>query len=218
MTIGTAKCRQVVEAENAKADGQASPGAYVPQCNNDGTYKNRQCHGSIGSCWCVDKIKGTEIPGTRKKRGEGEVTCPIVELIVSGKVTLPAKVPSILPPDSCLNVKIQELIVCQSIHCKIPVVSSLKIDRPTIEKGEKPYISYKMYLKKPTAPGYTVGATLNVGWCNTGREWIKNGDYTNNISHEFTLPKDRDYVDLDIILTKYGTKPQPPSTFSFYTF
>ncbi|CAL1286061.1 unnamed protein product [Larinioides sclopetarius] len=30
-------------------------GVYKPQCEEDGTYKRTQCHGSIGSCWCVDE-------------------------------------------------------------------------------------------------------------------------------------------------------------------
>ena len=29
-------------------------GAYSPQCNEDGSWKPLQCHGSIGYCWCVD--------------------------------------------------------------------------------------------------------------------------------------------------------------------
>lgn len=29
-------------------------GAFVPQCNDDGTWKHTQCHGSTGYCMCVD--------------------------------------------------------------------------------------------------------------------------------------------------------------------
>ena len=29
-------------------------GAYSPQCNEDGSWKRLQCHGSIGYCWCVN--------------------------------------------------------------------------------------------------------------------------------------------------------------------
>uniref|UniRef100_A0A4V2H922 U104-Liphistoxin-Lsp1a_1 n=1 Tax=Liphistius sp. SGP-2016 TaxID=1905180 RepID=A0A4V2H922_9ARAC len=41
-----------------KADSLNLIGSYIPQCENDGTYKAKQCHGSTGYCWCVDK-KGT---------------------------------------------------------------------------------------------------------------------------------------------------------------
>ena len=30
-------------------------GSYIPQCNEDGTFSTRQCHGSTGKCWCVNK-------------------------------------------------------------------------------------------------------------------------------------------------------------------
>ena len=30
-------------------------GIYSPQCNDDGSWKKLQCHGSTGFCWCVDK-------------------------------------------------------------------------------------------------------------------------------------------------------------------
>lgn len=30
-------------------------GAFRPNCNSDGTWKMRQCWGSTGSCWCVDR-------------------------------------------------------------------------------------------------------------------------------------------------------------------
>jgi hypothetical protein len=36
-------------------------GQTVPQCDKDGNYNARQCSGSIGSCWCVDKMTGQEI-------------------------------------------------------------------------------------------------------------------------------------------------------------
>lgn len=28
-------------------------GAYRPQCQTDGSYHRKQCHGSTGYCWCV---------------------------------------------------------------------------------------------------------------------------------------------------------------------
>ena len=36
-------------------------GQFVPQCDKDGNYNARQCSGSTGSCWCVDKLTGQEV-------------------------------------------------------------------------------------------------------------------------------------------------------------
>ena len=50
-------------------------GAFMPQCNEDGSYKEVQCHGSTGYCWCVDKNgnkkEGTEVRSKRPKCGKG---------------------------------------------------------------------------------------------------------------------------------------------------
>ena len=35
-------------------------GIYSPQCNEDGSWKKLQCHGSTGFCWCVDS-EGNEV-------------------------------------------------------------------------------------------------------------------------------------------------------------
>lgn len=45
-------------------------GVFVPKCKNDGSYEERQCHGSTGYCWCVNEITGEEIAGTKQRRGQ----------------------------------------------------------------------------------------------------------------------------------------------------
>ncbi|XP_077324427.1 HLA class II histocompatibility antigen gamma chain isoform X1 [Lithobates pipiens] len=49
-----------------RASMQALPGAYVPQCDENGDYKSKQCWRSTGYCWCAYK-NGTEIPETRSR-------------------------------------------------------------------------------------------------------------------------------------------------------
>ncbi len=39
-------------------------GQFVPQCELDGNYKEVQCWGSVGQCWCVDRLTGVQIDGT----------------------------------------------------------------------------------------------------------------------------------------------------------
>ncbi|XP_073477195.1 HLA class II histocompatibility antigen gamma chain isoform X2 [Aquarana catesbeiana] len=50
----------------ARASMHALPGAYIPQCDENGDYKSEQCWRSTGYCWCAYK-NGTEIPGTRSR-------------------------------------------------------------------------------------------------------------------------------------------------------
>ncbi|XP_056419511.1 saxiphilin-like [Hyla sarda] len=49
-------------------------GAFVPKCDDDGEYVPKQCHGSTGHCWCVNK-DGEEIEGSRAGPGKGPVIC-----------------------------------------------------------------------------------------------------------------------------------------------
>ena len=53
------------------------PGAFVHKCKPDGSYEEKQCHGSTGHCWCVESASGVEIKGTRKGPGKGKVTCGV---------------------------------------------------------------------------------------------------------------------------------------------
>ncbi|KAL0985520.1 hypothetical protein UPYG_G00157950 [Umbra pygmaea] len=64
------------EQHKNSADGKPMPGAFVPQCDENGQYKPLQCHGSTGHCWCVDS-RGQEKPGSRKGPGAGKVNCDI---------------------------------------------------------------------------------------------------------------------------------------------
>ncbi|KAM9820898.1 LOW QUALITY PROTEIN: nidogen-2 [Neosynchiropus ocellatus] len=63
--------------DNVKAtspDGYPIPGLFVPQCDAQGQYVSRQCHGSTGHCWCVD-TRGQERPGTRTPPGSDPKDC-----------------------------------------------------------------------------------------------------------------------------------------------
>jgi len=48
--------RHQATANTARAArGRPLVGAFAPQCNQDGSFKSKQCHSSTGMCWCVDK-------------------------------------------------------------------------------------------------------------------------------------------------------------------
>uniref|UniRef100_A0A3Q2CM74 Nidogen 2a (osteonidogen) n=1 Tax=Cyprinodon variegatus TaxID=28743 RepID=A0A3Q2CM74_CYPVA len=65
-------CQCEQHRERLQSEGQTSVGAYIPQCDSDGQYQPRQCHGSTGQCWCVDS-RGEERPGTRTPPGAAPV-------------------------------------------------------------------------------------------------------------------------------------------------
>ena len=52
--------------------GNAPPGRFAPECDDNGQYNRMQCYSATAYCWCVDS-RGREIPGTRNK---GRVSCP----------------------------------------------------------------------------------------------------------------------------------------------
>ncbi|KAM9312424.1 HLA class II histocompatibility antigen gamma chain [Gastrophryne carolinensis] len=51
------------------------PGAFVPQCDEQGNYIPKQCWRSTGYCWCVYN-NGTEIPETRSR---AKIDCNDIE-------------------------------------------------------------------------------------------------------------------------------------------
>ncbi|XP_039649364.1 nidogen-2 isoform X3 [Perca fluviatilis] len=60
--------------QTTSPEGYPIVGAYVPQCDAEGQYLPRQCHGSTGHCWCVDG-RGQERAGTRTPPGTPSVDC-----------------------------------------------------------------------------------------------------------------------------------------------
>jgi len=54
-----------------QAVGQSSSGhvigAFIPRCTGDGYFEPLQCHSSTGVCWCVDRVEGLEMIGSRQR-------------------------------------------------------------------------------------------------------------------------------------------------------
>ncbi|XP_075056895.1 equistatin-like [Mixophyes fleayi] len=76
---GPPKCRAPEDLtpclkERERAKKKPLIGAYVPQCDKDGSYRPLQCHGSTGMCWCVNR-EGKEIAGTRTSPRQGPPKC-----------------------------------------------------------------------------------------------------------------------------------------------
>ena len=63
----------LVSSERCVPDASMLIGSYRRQCNDDGTWTNPQCWGSIGQCWCVDPETGEQIG----ERTLGYVDCQL---------------------------------------------------------------------------------------------------------------------------------------------
>ncbi|KAK7893402.1 hypothetical protein WMY93_022554 [Mugilogobius chulae] len=67
-------CEHHRDSVQSNSDGRPMVGAYIPQCDANGQYLSKQCHGSSGHCWCVD-INGRERAGTRTPPGTPPIDC-----------------------------------------------------------------------------------------------------------------------------------------------
>ncbi|KXJ12339.1 Equistatin [Exaiptasia diaphana] len=85
--------------------GNAQPGrvgAFIPQCKENGEFEEKQCWGSTGYCWCVDK-DGQEILGT-KIRGDPDCSNSRVRkalTLCQYQQTIVINIPGSCGPPSC---------------------------------------------------------------------------------------------------------------------
>ena len=94
---------------------------------------------------------------------------------------------------------IQQDIQCNVENCDNREFANIQINNPTISNGK---IAYKMLIKDGISGTYTIGATVNVGWCGNQTVWIRDGDYNNEYSFRVKLSDDNAPVnrDVDVIL------------------
>ncbi|XP_029542912.1 insulin-like growth factor-binding protein 1 [Oncorhynchus nerka] len=63
-------------AESQQKLGENLTRFYLPNCNNHGLYKAKQCESSLdgqrGRCWCVSSSNGMKIPGSTDLSGDAE--------------------------------------------------------------------------------------------------------------------------------------------------
>ena len=121
---------------------------------------------------------------------------------VSGRVMLEAFVPPSLPRGSCVTVYVQENIQCDSETCDNKVLGTVTFKDPTLSAGKT--IPYSLNFKSGKYD-YIVSALVNMGWCfsGVGRDWIRDGDYHNDISYSFTSDERKSENKVDITVTKY---------------
>ncbi|XP_066435014.1 thyroglobulin [Eleutherodactylus coqui] len=54
----------LLPCELAREKAVATGAPYIPQCSEEGLYRNVQCDRNGATCWCVD-VDGAEVPGSR---------------------------------------------------------------------------------------------------------------------------------------------------------
>ncbi|XP_035381081.1 carboxylesterase 3 isoform X3 [Electrophorus electricus] len=77
-TIQTEDPKTKCEQERLNVMLRPLIGAFSPQCDEEGHYRPKQCHGSTGHCWCVDS-RGQERAGTRTPPGTPAKNCEAPE-------------------------------------------------------------------------------------------------------------------------------------------
>ena len=125
---------------------------------------------------------------------------------IKGKVILPPKHAAIeIQNSSCLILTINEAIYCQTEdNCPDTTITKKVLRFPTPMPPVLRF-PYEVVLKPRPKPGrYLISAVLNQGWCSDGSEssqWIKEGDYFNDVESSFELGKSRG-IDRQIIEVK----------------
>ncbi|XP_078697741.1 basement membrane-specific heparan sulfate proteoglycan core protein-like isoform X14 [Branchiostoma floridae x Branchiostoma belcheri] len=86
------KCQTLVETT------EPIPGAYIPQCEEDGSFKTTQCHGSTGYCYCAHPTDGTLYEETGIRLWEGRSIPHNCDTYWQTAVVVPLTPPPLIPP------------------------------------------------------------------------------------------------------------------------
>ena len=71
------KCHAIYKTyqQLAAANDSRLVGRFPPDCNEDGSFRAKQCNPSAASCFCVNTTTGEMIPGTTKKIFIANIDC-----------------------------------------------------------------------------------------------------------------------------------------------
>ena len=83
-------------------------GAFIPQCEEDGSFSTVQCWGSTGYCWCVESASGR--PVTEGIRGEPE--CPGKYQNIRNQSTFPLLI-KLICTCTCTRVSCNNSLYCE---------------------------------------------------------------------------------------------------------
>lgn len=187
----------------------ATPGKYIISA----VVNLGWCKTEGGSKWIQqgdyynDKVHDFEIKNETTSVGKNinvkpfETEVEKTGVMVHGRVILPPSTNGDFPSNSCLTVKAQEFNLCGgTINCVNPISGKQTFSEPKIEDN---VIPYALVLPNVASGHYIISAVFNVGWCKETdpptEEWIRNGDYHNEETHDFVIESNDVEKDVEVV-------------------
>ncbi|XP_066916820.1 uncharacterized protein [Clytia hemisphaerica] len=189
-------CQQQQQNAEESINNKQVVGAFVPQCQSDGTYKPVQCHALTGFCWCVDgngaRVQGTEERFKMPNCG-GFKIYGTVALLDYQQPTIPA--------GSCLSVYVQEAVSCgNNVNCQVPITGNKTFHDIQLQNGS---ISYELMLPSLKETTYWISGVVNMGWCRLNSlktsDLVHEGDYHTTSNEEFYVNQQNNLVQKDLV-------------------
>ena len=136
---------------------------------------------------------------------------------IFGKVKFAPALDTVVP-NSCLRVSVKEEILCDSVEgigCNVPNLGTSRIDNPRLNADGT--MNYKVsFTSTKQLSQLTLDVTLNVGWCKSGEEWMRNGDYITVTGHNVNVEESQERYNLDVTVEKQGKSDDRKSTAGLY--
>ena len=105
--------------------------------------------------------------------------------------------------------------MCEELDCDIPILGETVIKEPKFSYNDSlsaSYVPYSFGFKQGSPMReYIIQATLNMGWCHSGDEWVQKGDYFNDLAHPFTMEDDDTFARRNIFIKKYTKSDESAS-------
>ena len=145
-------------------------------------------------------------------------------ILVKGEVVLPRGSPP-LRDGSCLRLEVghdawsRDSLTTKRSTPPMDIIAEETFTNPSIEGGAIPFS-----LKIPIGLNggrYEFSAVLNDGWCKTGEEWIRKGDYLNKHRVNLNVNEEairNNVVKLGVLLSRYGKGGKGPGELHFKSF
>ena len=130
----------------------------------------------------------------------------ILGVTIHGRVILPESSNETFSSRSCLTIKAQEFKLCGGgANCMHPLTTKETFRDFRLEAHTIPYA---IVIPNIVTGHFIISALLNVDWCKdddvTSQDFIHNGDYHNEETHDFVISEGMTDILKDIKLEEYN--------------